>query len=128
MQFAGADVPAFDATLAMPPQLLDLQPSPTRPTRDVDLDLTWEIDGPGGQVHVWYLVQDDTGFEDLFCIFPAEAGGGTVPGDLMPAGDSGLVVVSVAERRDVAVGSHAVTLYGYDLAFSGPFDVTVEAP
>lgn len=128
VQFAGADVPAFDATVAMPPQILDLQPSPTRPTRDVDLELTWEVEGTGGQVQVWYLVQEDDAFEDLSCIFPAETGAGTVPGDLMPGGDSGLAVVSVAQRRDVAVGSHAVTLYAFDLALSANFYFAVDEP
>lgn len=123
--FSGADVPAFEATLEAPPRILALAPSPLVVIRDDDLHFTWDAEGEGF-VQFWYLVQDEGVVEDVSCIFHVDDAAGTIPGDLMPTGDAGSVIFSVANRREIAVGTHAVTVQSYGVEVFANYQIAVD--
>ncbi len=88
---AGATVPAYTATLAMPAPLTITSPSKTSTplpvSRGADFTLAWS-GGTAGNVSV-SASSSSTGEPFVFCEFAASAGTGSIPGPLLamlPAG------------------------------------------
>lgn len=111
MQSAGAEVPAFTASIRVPQRATVRTPtglvgaSGVTLGRDEALTVTWE---PTTSPVLVTATTSNGGERTAECVFDGAAGSGTVPVAAMPA-DNGSVEVSTLERVEFAAGAYPVT-------------------
>lgn len=111
MQSAGAEVPAFTASIRVPQRATVRTPtalvsgSGLMLGRDEALTVTWE---PTTSLVMVTATTNNGGERTAECVFDGAAGSGTVPAAAMPS-DNGAVEVSTLERVEFAAGAYPVT-------------------
>src|SRR5688500_11276156 len=115
---AGADVPAFSASLTMPAKATitsPVEPPSSSPylivNRAQDFTVRWS--GGGGTFQIG--MYSPTTWPALVCKFPASAGSGTIPSSalmMLPAGMGSFAMATIADGDKVA-GDYAVDISAY---------------
>jgi hypothetical protein len=103
----GGDIPAFSSTLTAPSTITFTTPMPLSIQRAQGLELAWPAVDDGT---VWILVVDNAG-TTVSCEFPASAGAGAIPTDVLAELQAGFgTFTGYVINRDVALaGDYRVT-------------------